>query len=161
MEVSIWQRTSWTPLQQMALQQGAFAKQERSFTRHPLRALGRSFSAAKEKLEEAKLETKNEILKASKCADEWSKEKRSLNWFFVIAFQRQWKITDFREFATNPLAAMPGEDGEYGRAVSPRIRGRANFGLPGELPCCPDPQERWPRCPRQKSQTTEDLFVCF
>ena len=40
-------------LQQMALQQGAFAKQERSFTRHPLRAVGRSVSAAKEKLEEA------------------------------------------------------------------------------------------------------------
>ena len=35
-------------------------------------------ATVKEKLEEAKLETKNEILKASKCADEWSKEKRSL-----------------------------------------------------------------------------------
>jgi hypothetical protein len=35
----------------------------------------------------------------------------------------------FREFATNPLAAMPGEDGEYGRAVS-GVQFRSAAGRP-------------------------------
>ena len=42
--------------------------------------------------------------------------------------------------------------------VVARTRGPGDAGidwLPGELPCCPDPQERWPRGPTQKSQTTE------
>ena len=55
----------------------------------------------------------------------------------------------------SPVAGLSQAVTAYGRAVDPRTRGRGNFGLPCELPCCPDPQERWPRGPTQKSQTTE------
>ena len=33
--------------------------------------------------------------------------------------------------------------------------------LPGELPCCPDPQERMPHCPRQRSQTTDGFGLAL
>ena len=57
-----------------------------------------------------------------------------------------------------PCLLVEGLSRDDRHMVVARTRGPGDAGidwLPGELPCCPDPQERWPRGPTQKSQTTE------